>query len=125
LVQKLAQAVRFGKEESDIQVLLSASSTLKASRKPNLKKNAILRRKVKELTKVSFISIYSPSTSCLLVGQDEGNQLKLLEVQDLTEEEKELLEDYREVKQRVSSISAAQDLAQEVFIHSFNVFVYV
>ncbi|KAF8328053.1 hypothetical protein F5887DRAFT_898053 [Amanita rubescens] len=103
-------AARFKKKEEYIRVLLCSSSTLKTTRKPNLK-NAIIHKKVKELNE----------------GREEGNRLSLLEVQkminveeimrELTEEEKtdilQQLEDHRELKHkgaRATSISAAQDM---------------
>ncbi|KAF8335256.1 hypothetical protein F5887DRAFT_829706, partial [Amanita rubescens] len=104
LVEELAE--KFRKKEDYIRVLLCSSSTLKSTRKPNLK-NAILHKKAKELN-------------------EEGNRLKLLEVQnminieeimqELTADEKsellQELEDHRDLKKkgaRASNISAAQD----------------
>ena len=52
LVQELV--VKFRKKEDYIRILLCSTSTLKSTRKPNLK-NAILHNKTKELNQGSFL----------------------------------------------------------------------
>lgn len=63
MVQELA--VKFEKKEDYIRVLLCSTSTLKSTRKPNLK-NAILHSKSKELNQGSFLSLHGAflSQSC-------------------------------------------------------------
>ena len=125
LVAELAE--KFRKKEDYIRVLLCSSSTLKTMRKPNLK-NAILHRKAKELNEgIEVLLLNFVPFSRMSAGREEGNRLKLLEVQnminleeimqELTADEKsellQELEDHRELKKkgaRASSISAAQDM---------------